>query len=157
VKNNSPKSGQNKVKREFSAGFIVFSRDQDNQIEYLLLHYPGGHFDFAKGHLEKGETEMQAALRELEEETGLKNIKVIDGYCENLDYYFSKRGQKIFKKVTFFLAETAQKEIKISFEHRGSLWLPYAAALQKTTFQNAKDLLKKAHQFLENNKIIHGD
>ena len=53
-----------------SAGIITFIQT-DHEILYLVLHYLSGHWDFAKGKLELGETLVQAAQRELFEETGL--------------------------------------------------------------------------------------
>ena len=61
------------IKTEFSAGVILYRQLKDSR-EYLLLHYPGGHFDFPKGHLEQDETEREAAYRELKEETGIDRV-----------------------------------------------------------------------------------
>jgi len=49
----------------------------------------------------------------------------------------------------FFLGETGTKDIKISFEHKGSLWLPYAEALSKVTFENARKVLTLAEKFMQ--------
>lgn len=133
--------------QEHSAGFVIF-REGKNHREYLLLHYPGGHFDFAKGHLENGETEQQAAVRELKEETSIEDIQWVDGYRHKIEYNYKRHGQLRYKDVIFFLAKTRQKKINLSFEHQGSLWLPYESAYQKLTFENAKDLLKKAEDHL---------
>ena len=64
---------------ETSAGIVLY-RQMKDQREYLLLHYPGGHFDFAKGHVEAGESEHETAYRELQEETGIKKIIWIEGF-----------------------------------------------------------------------------
>ena len=61
--------------------------------------------------------------------------------------------RNIFKIVTYFLAETKTEEIKISGEHIGFEWLPYEAALGKLTFKNAKDILKKANDYLSEKGI----
>lgn len=133
--------------REYSAGIVLF-REENGKRKYLILHYPGGHFDFPKGHLEAGETEKDAAIRELEEETGVKVNHLYDGFSEPITYNFSRRDTAVHKTVTFFLARTDHREIKISHEHRGYLWLDYAGALEKITFENAKAILKKAEQYL---------
>lgn len=150
--------------REKSAGAIIFRREQDN-IYYLLLQYGkqgkrGGHWEFAKGHVEQGETEKQTVKREVFEETGLNDIKIISGFVKYSKYFFKAHSEKkdnlkknkkpswIFKLVTFFIAETKTKKIKLSPEHIGFIWLPFKDAFKKTTFKNSKLLLKEANDFI---------
>jgi bis(5'-nucleosidyl)-tetraphosphatase len=144
--------------KETSAGAVIF-RKEGNQILYLLLHYEAGHWDLPKGHIEKNETEIETVKREVEEETGVQDIKIIDGFKEWIKYSFRdtynlKGGSKekapfIFKIVTFYLAETKTKEIRISFEHTGYRWLPYTEAMEQLTFRKAREILEKANNFLK--------
>jgi len=53
------------------------------------------------------------------------------------------------KVVIYFLAETTGEEVTLSHEHCGYAWAPYEDALQRLTFNTAKDLLTKAHTFLK--------
>ena len=132
---------------EKSAGAVVFRREMGT-IKYLLLHYELGHWDLPKGHIEKGENPEDAARREIFEETGIKNINFISGFRQAIRYYFRAEGKTILKFVVFYLAETKIKEIKISEEHQGFLWLSYEEALRQLTFKNAKDVIKKTDSFL---------
>ena len=140
---------------EKSAGAIIF-REEGGKIYYLLLHYPSSskaqndYWDFPKGHIEKGEKELEAVKREIEEETGLKDIEFIEGFKEWIKYFFKFEGKNILKFVTFYLAETKTKNIKVSFEHVGYKWLSFEEALAKLTFKNAKEILKKANKSLQN-------
>ena len=62
------------MRTEKSCGAVVF-REKDYKKQILLIrHVNGGHWAFPKGHVEKGETEEQTALREILEETGLDVI-----------------------------------------------------------------------------------
>jgi hypothetical protein len=54
--------------------------------------------------------------------------------------------------VVFYLAETKIKEVKISEEHTGFMWLPYEASLKRLTYKNAKEILKKANGYLVSKK-----
>lgn len=135
---------------EKSAGAIVF-RKEKGKIFYLLLHYKMGHWGFPKGIIEKGEKLKETAKREIKEETGIEEIEFIDGFKEWIKYFFRLKGKTIFKIVTFFLAQTKQKEVKLSFEHIGYKWLPFEEALEQLTFENDREILKKAHQFLFKN------
>ena len=132
---------------EKSAG-IVLLRNDSGKNEFLLLNYPQGHWDFVKGKVEKNETPHETAIRETKEETGITNIEFIDGFEESVEYNFRFKKENIHKKVIFFLAKTDEKNIKLSHEHNDYLWLEYNDALKKTTFENAKNVLSKASEFL---------
>ena len=142
---------------EKSAGAIIF-RKEEGKTYYLLLHYPGfraktTHWDFPKGQIEKGEDLVQTAKREIAEETGIKRIKIVDGFRETMKYYFKWKGKGVMKFVTFFLAETKTKKVVISWEHIGYKWLPYKAAIDQLTFKNAKEILKKANAQIQGKSI----
>lgn len=137
---------------EKSAGAVIFRKNKE--IKYLLLHYPSSakakrdYWDFPKGHIEKREKEIETVKREVEEETGLKDIKIIEGFKEWIKYYFKFGGKSVLKFATFYLAETKTKDVKVSFEHLGYQWLPYEKALEKLTFKNTREILKKANNYL---------
>lgn len=133
---------------EKSCGVVVY-RIKGKEKLYLVLRYPAGHFDFPKGHMEKGETEHETAVRELLEETGIPDIEFIEGYREEISYIYRKNGERSNKQVVFFLGKTLLKNVKLSHEHHDYFWLPYDAAFNKLTFNNAKNLLKKAKKILE--------
>lgn len=141
----NPTTGQIK---EYSAGFLVFGEFQGER-RYLILKYPGGHFDFAKGHLEPGENNLQAAHRELMEETGIEAIEMIEGFEEKITYHFRRGRTPVKKTVTFFLGRTTQEQVKISHEHHDAFWMNFQDALAKVTFANAKNILSKAEEFLQ--------
>ena len=132
---------------EISAG-IVFFRSVLSENHFLLLNYPQKHWDFVKGKIEKNEEPLETARREAEEETGIIDFEFIDGFEEHVEYDFRFKNEDIHKKVIFFLAKTDEKKIRLSHEHSGYIWLEYNDALKKTTFENAKNILSKANEFL---------
>lgn len=132
---------------EKSCGIIIF-REQEKRF-YLVLQYRAGHWGFPKGHVEKGEEEKETVLRELEEETGISEVEFIPGYRQRIDYYFYRGEQKINKEVYFYLGKTSEKKVQISHEHRDYKWLTYEEAMATLTFQNARNILKEAKQFLQ--------
>ena len=146
---------------ERSAGAIIF-RKEGNRILYLLLHYPStshrttkDYWELTKGHIEPGETEGKTVRREVEEETGLKDVEFIPKFREAIKYFFKWEGKTIFKTVSYYLWETKTKEIKISSEHIGYEWLPYEKAVELLTFKNAREILDKANKFLYNTPSIN--
>ncbi len=134
------------MRREKSAGAVVFNTRMG---KYLLLHYPAGHWDFPKGHVEAGESELQAARREIKEETGL-DVEFLFGFREIVSYKFRDRHELVEKTVVFFLALSDSHEVRLSHEHIGFLWLDYGDAMEKLTFDSSKKILMKAHLFLGN-------
>ena len=148
--------------REKSAGAIIY-RMKDNITHYLLLHYHGGHWEFARGHLDKGEDEMQTVLREVEEETGIKDLAIVPGFKGYSRFFFRrvwnlKPKEKesapwVFKLVILYLAETKTEEVKISKEHQGFAWLPYEEAIKKLP-KDAKRVFKQAHEYLVSKESV---
>jgi len=132
--------------KERSAGAVIF-RKEGQETYYLLLYYEGGHWDFPKGNIEKGETPEETAVREIQEETGITSLKFIPGFRKTITYFYKRRGNTIFKQVIFFLVETADREVKISWEHQGFEWFDYRQAMERLTFENAKAILRAAHTY----------
>jgi 8-oxo-dGTP pyrophosphatase MutT (NUDIX family) len=136
------------MEKQVSAGIVPYHKEDK---EYLLLHYQAGHWDFPKGHVEKQETLEEAALRELYEETGIKEAHVIKGFKERIEYYFKEHDRLIYKEVYFFLALVYEKDVKISHEHIGFGWFKYNEAKNKITYDNSKMVLDKANEFIKMN------
>ncbi len=151
---------------EKSAGAVIFRKessfakateDKSDKPLFLLLCYPSishrapkDYWDLPKGHIEKGEELEETVKREVEEETGLKDVEFVEGFKETIKYFFKWEEKNILKFVTYYLMETKTKEVKISGEHIGYEWLPHEEAIEKLTFKNAKEILKKANDFLKN-------
>ena len=146
------------MQKEKSAGAIIF-RLEKREPFYLLLRYPSvkpkkEYWDLPKGHMEKGEQEKDTVVREVAEETGLHDIEFFTGFRKEIRYWFQANDQKISKTVAFYLAQTKQKNVTISSEHLGFLWLGYEGAREKLTYENAKQVLKEAHDFLQKEKAL---
>ena len=135
-----------RMKEEYSIAAVVYYEDQ-----YLLLKYGLGHWGFVKGHKEKGESDKETILRELEEETGITAAKIIGDFKKDFDYYFKFKGEKIHKSVSCYLIESKTREVIISFEHENYIWLPIEKVLKKATFNNSKKILRKAAAFRKGN------
>lgn len=135
------------MKKEKSAGVIVYIEKPDGN-QFLLLNYPTGHWDFIKGKIEDGEDLHQTAVREAKEETGISDLEFINGFEEKINYNFQYDGELIEKEVVFFLAKTKTQNVDISYEHLDYTWLDYHKALEKVTYQNARNILTKANNYL---------
>lgn len=135
---------------EKSAGFILISNNfRNSDPSVLLLNYHSGHWDFPKGNIEINETEIQAATRELKEETGIEIFTLIPEFRHILNYQYTRKGTSISKQVTLFLATTNVYNVVISNEHKGYQWDELNNAVNQLTYSNAKAALRSAINFLK--------
>ncbi len=132
---------------EKSCGAVIFKRD--GNWKYLLLHYEGGHWDLVKGHVEKNESEKDTVLRETQEEVGITDVTFVEGYREPISYYYKRAGTTMYKEVVFYLLESKTDSVRLSREHVGYDWLSYDRAYERLTYKNAKETVRKAHDYLE--------
>ncbi len=140
--------------KEVSGGFVVYTIDRD-RILYLLLRHPT-HWSFPKGHIEHKDNNdlITTAKREMIEETGIENFEIIDGFHKVLSYTFVKDKVEVTKDVHYFLARCFRKEpIKLSKEHSDFDWFPLRLAYIKLKFENTRELLLEAHEYI---KKLHG-
>lgn len=141
---------------ERSAGAVVFYFEGDSaEPEYLLLNYTAGHWDFPKGNIEYGEQEMEAAAREIREETGITHVEFSEGFRMKIDYRYRHGKRLVHKEVVLFLARTRTRKVVISHEHIGFTWKNYDSAMEQLTYRNAKNLLQAAKDFLRERSIAY--
>ena len=141
---------------EKSCGVVLFNEQKVLLLQYATGQKEGewdlqGHWDFPKGHVDKSETEIGTATRELEEETGIKNIILLDNFRKTINYKIQKRDRKISKEVVFFIATTVETEINLSHEHVDYGWFDFTSALKQLTYDNARSVLSEAIFFYEKN------
>ncbi|MBI5391689.1 NUDIX domain-containing protein [Candidatus Woesearchaeota archaeon] len=139
--------------KEVSCGAVVFRREAQ-EIKILLL-FRKAHDQYAalwdcpRGHIETGETEEQTARREVQEETGITNLKILPKFRESIDWFYMKYGKRTFKQAIYYCAETKEEKIILSSEHQDYKWVSFEEALTLVKFPNTKQVLKKAQIFLQ--------
>ena len=134
---------------ETSSGAILFYINKQT-IVFLLLHYSGGHWDFPKGNQEKGESDMDTALREITEETGIIDVTFLEGFKKEVFYKYKRNNHLISKKVVYFLAKSNSPDVVLSSEHLEFVWESYEDALRRITYKNSKEILTEGYNFLIN-------
>ena len=130
---------------EKSCGAVVWARFEDG-IRYLMVQMRKGHVDFAKGHMEPGEDELQTAAREIWEETGL--IVELDPGFRVVTTYSPYAG--CIKDVVYFTARAGDTETAPQpSEIRSLRWATLEEARELLTYDNARTILEAAHRYLE--------
>jgi 8-oxo-dGTP pyrophosphatase MutT (NUDIX family) len=119
-----------------NAGFILFRRNRRRGVEFLLLRsrFNGQHWSFPKGHIDKDESPLKAAVRELQEETGIEQGQVV--LCD-YETEFVQELQRPTKKCPtgvkssrLFLAQVQDGvDVKLSHEHFSFRWCSIFTAL----------------------------
>lgn len=137
-----------RAQRETSAGGVVYRVDHGTPL-FLLIRDSYANWGFPKGHLEAGERADEAALREVREETGLRDV-ALRGQIDTIDWYFRFRGRLIHKVCHFFLMETG--ELETAPQHAEGItacqWAPYDTASVAVSYANARHVLRRAHEMV---------
>lgn len=132
-----------KIKR--AAGCVVYRRDAAGALWLLLIRDRYGVWTIPKGHLEAEESEAQAAVREVFEETGLRGE--LGPLIGRIEYEVrSKKGQPRFKQVALFLlrTETAHFTLQADEGIDAAEWLGPDAALARVGYAQVRDMLAQA-------------
>lgn len=126
------------MKQEKSCGCVIIDKNK-----VLLIKHKKGHWGFPKGHIEKGETLKETAIREVKEETNI-DVEIIKEKQYEMEY---SPEEGIMKKVIFFIAKPTSKEAKPQeTEVQKVEWVTIEEAIEKLTFDNAREILKKIRE-----------
>lgn len=140
------------MKKEKSCGALVYRYHNGRLLLLLLRHRHGGHWSFPKGHVEGDETEVETALREVQEETGL-HVSLQKGFRHTVEYY-PKPG--VEKLVVYFLGKASPDELAVRQEIEISelKWVEWEEAFQSVTFKNDKNLLNLVKDHLTTENLV---
>jgi len=130
---------------KLAAGCVVYRHDSRGAPLLLLIHDQYGHWTLPKGHLEAGESEQAAAVREVLEETGLSGE--LGALVARIVYTVrSKRGLERLKQVAFFLLHADSSEARPQAEEGISAaeWFTPEAALARIGYSQVRDVLAQA-------------
>ncbi len=126
---------------EKSCGAIVYRKHHGNLEILLIKHINSGHWSFPKGHVEEGESEMETAVREIKEETGI-DVIIDPTFRETVSYYPKKDIQKI---VVYFIAKAKNYELNPQEAEIADIkWVDVGCANSILTYDNDKTIVNKA-------------
>jgi len=137
---------KNRAQFELSAGGIVINSKNK---KILTIVDQKNRYTFPKGQVEKGEEIQKAAEREIKEETGIKNLRLLEKIGE-VEFFYKFKGELIFKKIIYFLFETTASKLKPQREEiKKACWLKPKEFFKKNAFKNIVPIFKKALKLIK--------
>lgn len=132
------------MRREFSAGGVVYRLGDGREPEFLLIQDAWGRWTLPKGLIEKGEKPLEAALREVSEETGLE-VRLV-GDLDRVHYFYRDgSGELVYKTVYYFLMEPAGGTVRAQLEEiADARWIPASRAVATCGYEDTRPILEKA-------------
>ena len=131
---------------EKSCGAVVYT-EIDGIIKYVLIQSVEGVWGFPKGHMERGETEEETALREIYEEVHLK-VDILNGF-RTTDEHTLPNKENVIKQIVYFCAVYKNQEaVPQDIEVSSVVLVTYEEALRLFQFESSKRILTEANNFL---------
>jgi 8-oxo-dGTP pyrophosphatase MutT (NUDIX family) len=143
------------VVREPTAGGVVYRRSHDrpDTVEILLIQDSKGRWTIPKGHIEEGEKSSTTAKREIQEETGLKEMRVLN-WLGKINFRYRRGNSLVLMTTEIFLVEALGDTNKIKPEKwmNSLAWLPANDALDKIEYEDIGKLILLGLKKIRNNK-----
>lgn len=122
---------------------IIPVKKKGNQWQICMVQLHAGHWGFPKGHPEDGEEPLEAATRELQEETSLHLNEIVTEEKFLEEYFFILQGKRIHKIVTYWIGSVRGRAKKQALEIKSIKWVSLEKALELATFKNTKNIILK--------------
>lgn len=141
--------------KEKSCGCVIFAQNGDTTEVLLTQNKKGQHWSFPKGHVEKDETELQTAVREVREETGL-DVVPYSGFSIANQYRSAARTSKT---VIYFVAQVPRDSaLKLQEEEvSAAKWVQADTAAHHITHVNDTKILKDALKYYRSRRGKNSD
>lgn len=130
------------VVREPTAGGIVYRRNDKGEVEILLIQDAKDRWTIPKGHIEEGETAQETAVREIKEEAGLADTKVIC-WLGKIHFRYRRMNTLVLMTTQIYLVKAQGDTDQIKKEEwmNGIKWFPFNEALDKIEYEDIGKLM----------------
>ena len=134
---------------EESFGTIPLNKQNGIWQTFLVKNKSGNHWGFPKGHANLSETQKEAALRELKEETNLSVLRFLSEEPLVEQYSFKRDSNPVAKKVYYYLVEVSFAAKITSDEILDGKWVEISKAKDLITYDASKEIANQVEIFLE--------
>lgn len=130
-----------KLKKDFESLYKILEAGGGvvaNENGDILTMFRRNSWDLPKGKIDKGETKEAAAIREVQEETGLDKVELGDFLLETNHTYKNRKGKRVIKRTYWYKMTTKEMALQPQIEEDIELceWMPASAFLQKKPLYN---------------------
>lgn len=141
------------VVREPTAGGIIFRRNDRNEVEVLLIQDAKNRWTIPKGHIEEGESAKETAEREIREETGLQEMKILN-WLGKINFRYRRQQSLVLMTTEIFLvhAQGDTNDLKPEEWMNGIKWFPATEALDKIEYEDIGKIILLALKKIRNSK-----
>lgn len=138
----SKKSQIQEIVREPTAGGIIFRRDENDEVEILLIQDGKDRWTIPKGHIEEGETAEQTTKREIAEEAGLQEVEVL-GWLGKIHFRYRRVDKLVLMTTQIYLVKALGDTNAIQKEDwmHGIKWFKFNDALDAIEYEDIGKLM----------------
>jgi 8-oxo-dGTP pyrophosphatase MutT (NUDIX family) len=129
----APSRRKKPVKRARSAGGVVFFRGAAGEVRILVLQHEGGKWMLPKGTIESGETPEAVAVREVREETGLSQVRIVQDLGEERYSFFWRTEDAFYQREEGFVAVE---------------WVSLDEAMTRIKYKETREIVRRARDAL---------
>jgi ADP-ribose pyrophosphatase len=143
--------------KEYSYGAVIYKTENGIPVFLLVKSKRSGKWGFPKGHIEYGESELETAKREIFEETGIENVKFVDGFKIEDIYIIDgtqpqTKGRIAEKHSVYFLAEALSDSVNYDENEIAELkWADFKETQNLLFFHNQKKTIQQAYEKIMGN------
>ena len=148
------RSSIQEIVREPTAGGVIFRRNQKNEVEILLIQDSKDRWTIPKGHIEEGETAQETAKREIGEEAGLHDVKII-GWLGKINFRYRRIDKLVLMTTQVFLVKALGDTDAIQKEDwmNGIKWFSFSDALEEIEYEDIGKLILLAMKKIRQEKL----
>ena len=154
-KTKSPRRNSiQEIVREPTAGGVIFRRNQNNEVEILLIQDAKSRWTIPKGHIEEGETAQETARREIDEEAGLKDVEIIS-WLGKIHFRYRRIDKLVLMTTQVYLVKALGNTDKIKKEDwmNDIKWFSFSDALDAIEYEDIGKLILLAMKKIRQGKL----